>query len=102
MNSGADVECLGTGHLLEGVGWCKWDEGHTFLFTQKWVLKQCCREVQQVAVLKQHYQLHTAQELVQAKLTSTGKVLLTYRLHNATFVSLEETSLALFLTSMFT
>ena len=25
MNSGADVECLGTGHLLEGLGWCKWD-----------------------------------------------------------------------------
>ena len=25
LNSGADVECLGTGHLLEGLGWCKWD-----------------------------------------------------------------------------
>ena len=30
LNSGADVECLGTGHLLEGVGWCKWGGGHTF------------------------------------------------------------------------
>ena len=25
LNSGADVECLGTGHLLEGLSWCKWD-----------------------------------------------------------------------------
>ena len=24
LNSGTDVECLGTSHLLEGVGWCKW------------------------------------------------------------------------------
>ena len=24
LNSDVDVECLGTGHLLEGVGWCNW------------------------------------------------------------------------------
>ena len=36
LNSGADVECLGTGHLLEGLGWCKWGGDHTFLCTQKW------------------------------------------------------------------
>ena len=24
LNSGADVECLGTGYLLEGADWCKW------------------------------------------------------------------------------
>ena len=24
LNSGADVECLGTSDLLEVVGWCKW------------------------------------------------------------------------------
>ena len=30
LNSGADVECLGTGHLLEGVGGCKSGGGHTF------------------------------------------------------------------------
>ena len=38
LNSDADVECLGTGHLLEGVCWCKWGGGHTFLCTQKWGL----------------------------------------------------------------
>ena len=38
LNSDTDVECLGTGHLLEGVGWCKWGGGHTFLCTQKWGL----------------------------------------------------------------
>ena len=40
LNSGADVECLGTGHLLEGVGWYKWGRGHTFLCTQKWGLNK--------------------------------------------------------------
>ena len=38
LNSDADVECLGTGHLLEGMGWCKWGGGHTSLCTQKWGL----------------------------------------------------------------
>ena len=38
LDSGADLECLGTGHLLKGVGWCKWGGGHTFLCTQKWGL----------------------------------------------------------------
>ena len=35
LNSDADMECLGTDHLLEGVGWCKWGGGHTVLCTQK-------------------------------------------------------------------
>ena len=34
LNSGADVECLGTSQLLEGLGWCKWAGGHTFFCTQ--------------------------------------------------------------------
>ena len=61
---------------------------------------QYCGEVQQVVVLQQHYQFHTAEELVQARLTNAGTILLTYRPHNPTFVSLWEASLVPFLTSM--
>ena len=42
LNSDTDVECLGTGYLLEGVGWCKWGGGHTFLCTQKWGCIKFC------------------------------------------------------------
>ena len=38
LNSGAHVECLGTGYLLEGVGWCKWWWGSYLFCTQKWGL----------------------------------------------------------------
>ena len=38
------------------------------------VLMQCCGEEHQVVVLQQHYQFHTAQELVQARLTNAGKI----------------------------
>ena len=34
LKSGADVECLGTGHVLEGLGWSKWAGAHTFLCTR--------------------------------------------------------------------
>ena len=35
---------------------------------------QYCREVLQVVVLQQHYQFHTAQELLQARLTNAGTI----------------------------